>query len=39
MDIVGFVFLALIAVVVLFGLVLFAAALPDISRYRRIRRM
>ena len=39
MDIVGYVFLGLIAVGVVLALVLFAAALPDIARYRRIRRM
>jgi|HubBroStandDraft_1064217.scaffolds.fasta_scaffold5280414_1 hypothetical protein len=39
MTIVGYVFLALIAVAVLIGLVLGAAALPDLTRYRRIRRM
>jgi hypothetical protein len=39
MTIVGYVFLALIAVAVVVGLVLLAAALPDITRYRRIRRM
>jgi hypothetical protein len=39
MDIVGFVFLALLALMVLVGLILVATALPDITRYRRIRRM
>jgi hypothetical protein len=39
MNIVGYVFLALIAVGVLIGLVLFLTALPDIARYQRIRRM
>jgi hypothetical protein len=39
MDIVGYVFLALLAVAVLIGLALFFAALPDFARYRRIRRM
>jgi hypothetical protein len=39
MNIVGYVFLAVIAVGVVFGLVMFVAALPDIARYRRIRRM
>ena len=39
MDIVGYVFLGVIAVVVLVGLVLFLSALPDIARYRRIRKM
>jgi hypothetical protein len=39
MNILGYVFLALIAVGVVIALVLFVAALPDIARYRRIRRM
>jgi hypothetical protein len=39
MDIVGYVFLGLIAVGVVFGLVLFITALPDIARYSRIRKM
>ena len=39
MNIVGWVFLGLIAVGVLTGLALFLTALPDIARYRRIRRM
>jgi hypothetical protein len=39
MDIVGYVFLAVIAIGVLFALVLTVMALPDIARYRRIRRM
>jgi hypothetical protein len=39
MDIVGYVFLGVIAVGVVTGLVLFVAALPDIARYLRIRRM
>jgi hypothetical protein len=39
MNIVGYVFLAVIAVGVVAALVLFIAALPDIARYRRIRRM
>jgi hypothetical protein len=38
-NVVGWVFLGLIAVGVVIGLVLFATALPDIARYRRIRRM
>jgi hypothetical protein len=38
-NIVGWVFLGLIAVGVMIGLVLFLTALPDIARYRRIRRM
>ncbi len=39
MDIVGYVFLGVIAVVVLIGLVLLISALPDIARYLRIRKM
>jgi hypothetical protein len=39
MDIVGYVFLAVIAVAVVIGLVLFVSALPDIARYLRIRKM
>ncbi len=39
MNIVGYVFLAIIAVGVLSALILFFVALPDIARYRRIRRM
>ena len=39
MQIVGYVFLGLLAVVVLFGLMLFVTALPDIARYLKIRRM
>jgi len=39
MDIVGYVFLGIIALGVLIGLVLLIAALPDIARYLRIRKM
>lgn len=39
MNILGYIFLAIIAIGVVVALVLFAAALPDIARYRRIRRM
>ena len=39
MNIVGFVFLGLIAVVVLIGIGLTIRSLPDIARYLRIRRM
>ncbi len=39
MNIVGYVFLGLIAVGVLLGLALFVSALPDIARYARIRKM
>jgi hypothetical protein len=39
MQIVGYVFLALIAVGVLTGLGLFVMAMPDIARYRRMRKM
>ena len=39
MEVVGYVFLALIAVAVIVGLVVFVIALPDMARYRRLRRM
>jgi hypothetical protein len=39
MDIVGYVFLGFIAVFVLLALGLLIAALPDIARYSRIRKM
>ena len=39
MDIVGYVFLGLIAVGVVLGLALFVSALPDMARYSRIRKM
>jgi hypothetical protein len=39
MDIVGYVFLGLLAVAVLIGIVFFIAALPDIARYLKIRKM
>jgi hypothetical protein len=39
MDIVGWVFLGLLAVAVLIGLVFTLSSLPDIARYLRIRRM
>jgi hypothetical protein len=39
MNIVGFVFLGLIAIVVLIGIGLTIRSLPDIARYLRIRRM
>jgi hypothetical protein len=39
MNIVGYVFLALIALVILGGLVLAARSFPDIRRYLRMRRM
>ena len=39
MDIVGYVFLGVIAVDVLVALALFISALPDIARYSRIRKM
>jgi hypothetical protein len=39
MQVVGYVFLGLIAVGILFGLVFVLASLPDIARYRKIRRM
>jgi hypothetical protein len=39
MDIVGYVFLGVIAVGVVAGVVVFVTALPDIARYLRMRRM
>jgi hypothetical protein len=39
MQIVGYVFLAIIAVGVIIGLGLGVMALPDFARYRRIRKM
>ena len=39
MDIVGWVFLGVIAVVILIALVMVVLALPDIARYLRIRKM
>jgi len=39
MDIVGFVFLGLIALAVVTALVFVVASAPDIGRYLRIRRM
>lgn len=39
MNIVGYVFLGIVAVGVLLGLALFVSALPDIARYSRIRKM
>lgn len=39
MDIVGYLFLGVIAVVVVIGLVFVVAALPDVARYSRMRRM
>jgi hypothetical protein len=39
MNIVGYVFLGIIAVGILLGLALFITALPDIARYSRIRKM
>jgi hypothetical protein len=39
MNIVGYVFLGLIALAVLIGLIVAVASLPDIARYMRIRRM
>jgi hypothetical protein len=39
MNIVGYVFLGLIAVGVLLGLAVLVSALPDIARYSRIRKM
>ena len=39
MDIVGYVFLGVIAVGVVAGVVVSVTALPDIARYLRMRRM
>jgi hypothetical protein len=39
MNVVGYVFVALIALVVLGGLLLVARSFPDIRRYLRMRRM
>jgi hypothetical protein len=39
MNIVGYVFLGVIAFGLLIGLALFISALPDIARYSRIRKM
>jgi hypothetical protein len=39
MNIVGYVFLGVIAAGILLGLALFISALPDIARYGRIRKM
>jgi Family of unknown function (DUF6893) len=39
MDRIGYVFLGFIAVGAVLGVVVFVAALPDLARYFRIRRM
>jgi len=39
MEILGIVFLILVAVAIVAGLIIFFIALPDIARYRRLRRM
>lgn len=39
MYVLGVVFLVLLAVAVLFGLTLMAISVPDVNRYRRLRRM
>ena len=39
MNIVGFVFLGILAVIVVIGLALVVRSLPDIARYLRIRKM
>ncbi len=39
MAVLGVVFLVIIAVAVLIGLIVAAISLPDIARYRRIRRL
>ncbi len=39
MEVLGVVFLFLIGLLVLLALLLLVVALPDVSRYRRLRRM
>ena len=39
MEVLGFVFVVLVAIAVLVALYVLITALPDISRYRRLRRM
>jgi hypothetical protein len=39
MEVLGFVFLALVAVAVLIAVVLFVLSIPDLARYQRVRRM
>lgn len=39
MEALGMVFLVLIALAVLVALILFVMAMPDLARYRRLRRM
>ena len=39
MDVVGYVFLPLVALVVIAVVVVFLFVLPDLARYRRLRRM
>ncbi len=39
MDIVGYVFLGILAVIVVVGLVFVIASMPDVARYFRIRKM
>jgi hypothetical protein len=38
-EVLGYVFAGVLAVLVLVGLVIFVQALPDLGRYRRIRKM
>jgi len=38
-EVLGWVFLVVIALAMLIGLILLFISLPDISRYRRLRRM
>jgi hypothetical protein len=38
-EVLGYVFVGVLALFVLAGLVLFFQALPDLGRYRRIRKM
>ena len=39
MEALGFVFLVVIGILVLIALVVFVLSIPDINRYRRVRRM
>jgi hypothetical protein len=38
-DVLGYVFVGLLGLIVLIGLVVLVQAVPDVSRYRRIRKM
>ncbi len=39
MAVLGYIFLVVIALAIVMGLIVLVAAAPDISRYRRLRRM